>query len=251
MPAEDRRYGPFGARADPNYPKSSHKSDVGSILACSKEASETGIRSPSGGAVDTGSRTRDAVSSGCTGGVRQALQMMIPRLACSVELITVDSQLHPPRLGALLTDPETFETLVVPRVGVTASLMASMAAVSAQSRRRTGVSRQLARRWTSEPKLSLARPTGLEPVDAMNIRIPIESQREADRQGNCLRPALAFLARRSLSDSAVRRTSRRARGPDRSCKRDRSARRPASGTASGTPRRGCRTAPRRAASRPP
>jgi hypothetical protein len=35
----------------------------------------------------------------------------------------------------------------------------------------------------------LARPTGLERVDAMNIRIPIESQREADRQGNGLRPA--------------------------------------------------------------
>ena len=37
--------------------------------------------------------------------------MMIPTLACSIELMTVDSQPHPPRCGALLTDPETFETL--------------------------------------------------------------------------------------------------------------------------------------------
>ena len=43
--------------------------------------------------------------------------MMIPALACSVELITVDSQLHPLRRGALLTDPEICETLAVPRVG--------------------------------------------------------------------------------------------------------------------------------------
>ena len=43
--------------------------------------------------------------------------MMIPALACSVELITVDSQLHPLRRGALFTDPEIFETLAVPRVG--------------------------------------------------------------------------------------------------------------------------------------
>jgi hypothetical protein len=47
----------------------------------------------------------------------RAAKMMIPALACSVELITADSQLHPLRRGALLTDPEIFETLAVPRVG--------------------------------------------------------------------------------------------------------------------------------------
>lgn len=40
----------------------------------------------------------------------RALQMMIPALACSVELITVDSQLHPPRRHALLTDLEISAT---------------------------------------------------------------------------------------------------------------------------------------------
>jgi hypothetical protein len=33
--------------------------------------------------------------------LRRALQMMIPALGCSVELMTVDSQLHPLRRGAL------------------------------------------------------------------------------------------------------------------------------------------------------
>jgi hypothetical protein len=48
--------------------------------------------------------------------------MMIPTLACSVEPITVDSQLHPPRRGALLTDPEIFETLAARRVGSPSSI---------------------------------------------------------------------------------------------------------------------------------
>ena len=117
MPAQDRRYGPFSARADPNHPKTSHNSVVRSILACSKEASKTGIRSPSGGTVNSGFRTGDVVSPACTGGVRKSLtdddsdaRMLSRADNCGfLSVIRHDE-------AALLTDPETFETFAVARV---------------------------------------------------------------------------------------------------------------------------------------
>ena len=73
IPAQDRRCGPFCARADPDYLRSSHKSVVRSILACSKEASEMGIRRPFRGGGGSGSRRVTSCRFGFTTGVPEAV----------------------------------------------------------------------------------------------------------------------------------------------------------------------------------
>ena len=96
LPAQDRRYGPFSAQADPNHSKSSHTSAVRSIVPDPKQASVDKILSPWTGAVRSNGHSDpqrpsdvQVVSRAPEPEVGKGSQLMIPTLACSVELITV------------------------------------------------------------------------------------------------------------------------------------------------------------------